>query len=85
MSIEKNKILIGPDDGDYLPLLDIVHKVTAEKSGGSLTIEEWGLPPSQMIPPHTHTKGKVRTTSCLRERPSCAPNCISAPRSRDRT
>ena len=45
MSTEKNKILIGPNDGDYLPLLDIVHKVTAEKSGGSLTIEEWGLPP----------------------------------------
>ena len=29
MSIEKNRILIGPDEGDYLPLLDIVHKVTA--------------------------------------------------------
>jgi quercetin dioxygenase-like cupin family protein len=56
VSIEKNKILIGPDDGDYLPLLDIVHKVTAEKSGGSLTIEEWGLPPGQMIPLHTHTR-----------------------------
>ena len=56
MSIEKNKILIGPDDGDKLPLLDIVHTVTAEESGGSLTIEEWGLPPGQMIPPHTHTR-----------------------------
>jgi quercetin dioxygenase-like cupin family protein len=56
VSIEENKILIGPDDGDKLPLLDIVHKVTAEESGGSLTIEEWGLPPGQMIPPHTHTR-----------------------------
>ena len=56
MSIEKSKSLIGPDDGDHLPLLDIVHKVTAEKSGGSLTIEERGLPSGQMIPPHTHTR-----------------------------
>jgi quercetin dioxygenase-like cupin family protein len=56
VSIEKNKFLIGPDDGQNLPLLGIVHKVTAEKSGGSLTIEEWGLPPGQMIPPHTHTR-----------------------------
>jgi quercetin dioxygenase-like cupin family protein len=50
------KIFTGPDDGDYLPVLDMVHKVTAESSGGSLTIEEWGLPPGQMIPPHTHSR-----------------------------
>jgi quercetin dioxygenase-like cupin family protein len=56
VSTEKNKFLIGPDDGHNLPLLDMVHKVTAERSGGSLTIEEWGLPPGQMIPPHTHTR-----------------------------
>jgi quercetin dioxygenase-like cupin family protein len=53
---KSKKIFIGPDDGDYLPVLDIVHKVTAESSGGSLTIEEWGLPPGQMIPPHTHSR-----------------------------
>jgi quercetin dioxygenase-like cupin family protein len=53
---ENKKIFIGPDDGDYLPVLDMVHKVTAESSGGSLTIEEWGLPPGEMIPPHTHTR-----------------------------
>ena len=50
------KVLIGPDDGTYLPVLDIVHKITADRSGGSLTIEEWGLPPGMMIPPHTHTR-----------------------------
>jgi quercetin dioxygenase-like cupin family protein len=50
------KIYIGPDAGTYLPVLDIVHKVTAESFGGSLTIEEWGLPPGQMIPPHTHSR-----------------------------
>jgi quercetin dioxygenase-like cupin family protein len=50
------KIFIGPDEGVYLPVLDIVHKVTAQSSGGSLTVEEWGLPPGQMIPPHTHTR-----------------------------
>ena len=52
----KKKIFIGPDEGTYLPGLDIVHKVTAESFGGSLTIEEWGLPPGQMIPPHTHSR-----------------------------
>jgi quercetin dioxygenase-like cupin family protein len=56
MSIEKSKIFIGPDEGVHLPILDIVHKITAEDSGGSLTIEEWGLPPGQMIPPHTHSR-----------------------------
>jgi quercetin dioxygenase-like cupin family protein len=50
------KIFIGPGEGTYLPVLDIVHKVTAESFGGSLTIEEWGLPPGQMIPPHTHSR-----------------------------
>jgi quercetin dioxygenase-like cupin family protein len=54
VSIEKSEILIGPDEGACLPVLDIVHKVTAEVSGGSLKIEEWGLPPGEMIPPHTH-------------------------------
>ena len=54
MSKEKSKIFIGPGEGAHLPVLDIVHKITAEDSGGSLTIEEWGLPPGQMIPPHTH-------------------------------
>jgi quercetin dioxygenase-like cupin family protein len=53
---ESRKIFTGPDDGTRLPVLDIVHKVTAESSGGSLTIEEWGLPPGMMIPPHTHTR-----------------------------
>ena len=56
MSIEKSEILIGPDEGACLPVLDIVHKVTAEASGGSLKIEEWGLPPGEMIPPHTHAR-----------------------------
>ena len=39
-----------------LPVLDIIHKVTAEASGGSLMIEEWSLPPGEMIPPHTHAR-----------------------------
>jgi quercetin dioxygenase-like cupin family protein len=56
VSIEKSEILIGPDEGACLPVLDIVHKVTAEVSGGSLKIEEWGLPPGEMIPPHTHAR-----------------------------
>jgi quercetin dioxygenase-like cupin family protein len=56
MSIGKSKIFIGPDDGTYLPALDIAHKVTAEASGGSLTVEEWSFPPGQMIPPHTHAR-----------------------------
>jgi quercetin dioxygenase-like cupin family protein len=54
VSIEESEIIVGPDEGAYLPVLDIVHKVTAEASGGSLKIEEWGLPPGEMIPPHTH-------------------------------
>ena len=50
------KIFFGPDEGVHLPVLDIVHKVTAQSSGGTLSILEWGLPPGQMIPPHTHTR-----------------------------
>ena len=56
MSLEENVILISPDEGAYLPVLDIAHKVTAEASGGSVKIEEWGLPPGEMIPPHTHAR-----------------------------
>ena len=56
MKTKQSKIFIGPDDGVHLPILDIVHKITAEDSGGSLKIEEWGLPPGQMIPPHTHAR-----------------------------
>jgi quercetin dioxygenase-like cupin family protein len=52
----RKKIFISPGEGTYLPVLDIVHKVTAETFGGALTIEEWGLPPDQMIPPHTHSR-----------------------------
>jgi quercetin dioxygenase-like cupin family protein len=53
---EKSKIFIGPADGVRLPALDMVHKVTAGRSGGSLTVEEWGLPPGGLIPPHTHSR-----------------------------
>jgi quercetin dioxygenase-like cupin family protein len=52
--LEEDEILIRPEEGAYLPVLDIVHKVTAGASGGSVKIEEWGLPPGEMIPPHTH-------------------------------
>jgi len=37
---EHQKIFIGPDQGAPLPVLDIVHKVTAESSGGTLSILE---------------------------------------------
>ena len=40
MSVEKNKVFIGPDDGVILPILDIVPKVTAERFGGALTVIE---------------------------------------------
>ena len=50
------KLLIGPDEGAYLPTLDIVHKVKAEGFGGRLALIEWGLPPGVMIPPHTHSR-----------------------------
>ncbi|MBA2533823.1 MAG: cupin domain-containing protein [Rubrobacter sp.] len=56
MALEVNEILIGPGEGVHLPVLDIIHKVGADVSGGSLKIEEWGLPPNGMIPPHTHTR-----------------------------
>jgi quercetin dioxygenase-like cupin family protein len=51
---ETKKILIGPDEGSHLPVLDITHKVTAENFGGAFTIIEVGLGPGEMIPPHTH-------------------------------
>jgi quercetin dioxygenase-like cupin family protein len=53
---ENQKIFIGPEEGVYLPVLDIVHKVPPERFGGALSIVEWGLPPGQMIPPHTRTR-----------------------------
>jgi quercetin dioxygenase-like cupin family protein len=57
VAAKKNKnIFIAPGEGAHLPVLDIVHKITADRSGGSLTVEEWGLPPGMMIPPHTHTR-----------------------------
>ena len=49
MSLEENEILISPDKGAYLPVLDIMHKVTAEASCGSLKIEEWCRPDSASI------------------------------------
>jgi quercetin dioxygenase-like cupin family protein len=56
VSLEENEILIGPNQGAYLPDLDILHKVTADASGGSLKVEEWGLAPGEMISPHTHAR-----------------------------
>ncbi len=56
VSIETSKIVIGPNEGTHLSVLDIIHKVGAGDSGVSLTIEEWGLPPGQMIPSHTHAR-----------------------------
>jgi len=53
---EGKRILIGPEEGAYLPILDITHKVTTESFGGAFTIIEAGLPPGEMIPPHTHTR-----------------------------
>ena len=53
---DNKKIFIAPGEGAHLPVLDIIHKITADRSGGSLTVEEWGLPPGMMIPPHTHTR-----------------------------
>lgn len=56
MSAEMRGPLIEPGEGPYLPVLGITHKLTAEASGGSLLIDEWGLPPGGMIPPHTHAR-----------------------------
>ena len=50
------KIFIGPGEGAHLPVLDITHKVTAESFGGAFTIIEVGLPPGEMILPHTHAR-----------------------------
>ena len=57
MAVKENKkILIAPDDGAYLPILDVTHKVTAESFSGAFTSIEARLPPGEMIPPHTHTR-----------------------------
>ena len=56
MSVGKSKVYVAPGEGPRLPTLDIAHKVTAGASGGSLLIEEWSLPPGEMIPPHTHAR-----------------------------
>ena len=67
MALEESEILIRPEEGPYLPVLDIVHKVTAEASGGSLKIEEWGLPPGEMIPP-TPMPARMSARSCWKAR-----------------
>jgi quercetin dioxygenase-like cupin family protein len=56
VATREDKTFVGPGEGAHLPVLDIVHKITAEDSGGSLTIDEWGLLPGMMIPPHTHAR-----------------------------
>ena len=56
MAANEKKYLISPDEGVHLSILDITHKVTAEDFGGAFTITEAGLPPGEMIPPHTHTR-----------------------------
>jgi quercetin dioxygenase-like cupin family protein len=50
------KIYIGPQEGAHLSVLDITYKVTAESFGGAFTIMEVGLPPGEMILPHTHSR-----------------------------
>jgi quercetin dioxygenase-like cupin family protein len=54
VTVKERRVLVGPGEGSRLPVLDIVHKVTAGDSGGSLVIDEWVLHPGQTIPPHTH-------------------------------
>ena len=54
MTVKERRVLVGPGEGSRLPILDIVHKVTAGDSGGSLVIDEWVLHPGQTIRPHTH-------------------------------
>jgi quercetin dioxygenase-like cupin family protein len=56
VSPETLEVLIPPEEGMHLPVLDITHKVTAAASGGSLVVDEWCLAPGQMIPPHTHQR-----------------------------
>jgi hypothetical protein len=34
VSLVENEVLLGPDEGAYLPALEIHHKVTAEATGG---------------------------------------------------
>ena len=53
---DPKKLLIGMDEGTYLPTLRITHKVTAEAFGGAFTSIEAQLPPGDMIPPHTHAR-----------------------------
>jgi hypothetical protein len=36
----KKKIFVGPGESAHLPVLDMVHKITADRSCGSLTVEE---------------------------------------------
>ena len=47
--------IVDPNEGAYLPNLDLAHKVPSESFEGAITIVEWGLPPGVMIPPHTHS------------------------------
>ena len=59
--MKKDNILIGLDGGARLPVLDMVHKVTADVIGGALSILEWAR--------RAHPRGQ----GPLRRRPLAAP------------
>jgi hypothetical protein len=44
VAAKQRKVSVSPDQGVHFLVLDRVHKITTDRSGGSLTIEEWGLP-----------------------------------------
>jgi quercetin dioxygenase-like cupin family protein len=54
MAAKEKKIHIAPEEGVYLPTLQVMHKVTAENFSPALAIVEASIPPGEMIPPHTH-------------------------------
>jgi quercetin dioxygenase-like cupin family protein len=56
VTAKEEKYLIAPEEGAYLPTLDLTHKVTTEHFGGAFTIVEVRFRPGEMIPPHTHTR-----------------------------
>ena len=53
---EHTSVFIGPGKGAALPILEIVHKVTAASVNGAFSTIEATLPPGAMIPPHTHSR-----------------------------
>jgi quercetin dioxygenase-like cupin family protein len=54
--LDVERMLVGPDEGARIPVLDMWHKVSGAQLDGGLLIMEGVIAPGQLVVPHTHTR-----------------------------